>query len=488
MLAAKAQYSVGDAKKYFREHLAVGDYYTEGQQVPGHWFGKGAGDLGLAGVTTEEQIARLCDNLHPQTGQRLTQRQKTTRAEMGADGTERERANRRVFYDLTFSPPKSVSIAALVGDEPRIVKAHERAVAMALNELQPFAATRVRKNGQCNDRTTENIVAAVFRHDSSRALDPHLHSHCIVFNATFDAVERQWKALQNHDVLVAQKFIENVYYHELTHELREFGYAIENKPRGDFEIQGISPALIEKFSKRHREIDQKTKELLVKEPEKAKENIAAIRENIAHRERPPKVRDLALSRLQGLWDKQLTAPERDSLRKLRVHEPPIIYTPAAVVEKAVTWAEEHLFERRSLVNEHDIWRHALEHARGENISLADIQAVARERGYIRDKDKPGRVTIREHLQREWAIVCAAKDGRFKFASFHAEYRSNNQQLDDEQRRAVERIMVSRGFVTLFRGGAGTGKSYTLREVQRELQRTGRFVQVVAPQRQQVLDW
>ena len=487
MLAAKAQYSVGDAKKYFREHLAVGDYYTESQQVPGHWFGKGAEDLGLAGVTTEEQFARLCDNLHPQAGQRLTQRQKTTRAEMGADGTERERANRRVFYDLTFSPPKSVSIAALVGDEPRIVKAHERAVAMALNELQPFAATRVRKNGQCNDRATQNIVAAVFRHDSSRALDPHLHSHCIVFNATFDRVEGQWKALQNHDMLVAQKFIENVYYHELARELREFGYAIENKPRGDFEIQGISPALIEKFSKRHREIDQKTKELLAKEPEKAKENIAAIRENIAHRERPPKVRDLALSRLQGLWDDQLTAPERDSLRKLRVHEPPMSYTPAAVVEKAVTWAEEHLFERRSLVNEHDIWRHALEYARGENISLADIQAVSRERGYIRDKNKPGRVTIREHLQREWAIVCAAKDGRFKFAPFQAEYRSNNQQLDDEQRGAVERLMNSRGFVTLFRGGAGTGKSFTLRELQRELQRTGRFVQVVAPQRQQVLD-
>jgi ATP-dependent exoDNAse (exonuclease V) alpha subunit len=47
MLAAKAQYSLGDAKKYFSEHLCVGDYYTEGQQVLGHWFGKGAELLGL---------------------------------------------------------------------------------------------------------------------------------------------------------------------------------------------------------------------------------------------------------------------------------------------------------------------------------------------------------------------------------------------------------------------------------------------------------
>jgi conjugative relaxase-like TrwC/TraI family protein len=134
-----------------------------------------------------------------------------------------------------------------------------------------------------------NIVAAVFRHDTSRALDPHLHTHCIVFNATFDPVEARWKALQNHDMLVAQKFIENVYYHELSRALRRFGYGIENQRRGDFEIKGVSPALIEKFSKRHQEIDQKTRELLEREPEKANGNIAAIRENIAHKERARKI-------------------------------------------------------------------------------------------------------------------------------------------------------------------------------------------------------
>ncbi|MGH7991768.1 MAG: relaxase domain-containing protein, partial [Limisphaerales bacterium] len=100
----------------------------------------------------------------------------------------------------------------------------ERAITAALNQLQSFAATRVRKNGQCADRTTGNIVAAVFRHDTSRALDPHLHSHAIVFNATFDSVECQWKALQNHEMMVAQKFIENVYYHELARDLVRFGY------------------------------------------------------------------------------------------------------------------------------------------------------------------------------------------------------------------------------------------------------------------------
>src|SRR5438309_10037469 len=175
MLAAQAQYSLGNARKYFEEHLRVGDDYTDGQQVLGQWYGEGAEKLGLSGTTRGAEFLRLCENLHPQTGERLTLRNKTTRVEVGQDGEEHQSANRRVFYDFTFSPPKSVSVAALVGNDARIVEAHERAVAAALNQLQSFAATRVRKNGKCTDRATENIVAAVFRHDSSHAPDPHVH-------------------------------------------------------------------------------------------------------------------------------------------------------------------------------------------------------------------------------------------------------------------------------------------------------------------------
>ena len=44
-------------------------------------------------------------------------------------------------------------------------------------------------------------------------------SHCLLFNATFDPVEEKWKALQNYEILKAQKFIDNVYQHILTREL-----------------------------------------------------------------------------------------------------------------------------------------------------------------------------------------------------------------------------------------------------------------------------
>jgi hypothetical protein len=59
-------------------------------------------------------------------------------------------------------------------------------------------------------------------------------------------------------------------------------------------------------------------------------------------------------------------------------------------------------------------------------------------------------------------------------------------LDGEQREALERILLSCNYVTLFRGGAGTGKSHTLREVVAGLREAKRNTFVIAPQRQQVL--
>jgi conjugative relaxase-like TrwC/TraI family protein len=487
MLAPKAQYNLGDAKKYFKEHLAVGDYYAEGQTVPGHWFGQGAAELGLNGITTGDEFTRLCENLHPQTGERLTLRQKTTRTEMGADGKERERANRRVFYDFTFSPPKSVSIAALVGDDSRIVEAHEQAVTLAMNQLQNFAATRVRKNDQCTDRPTGNLATAMFRHDTSRALDPHLHTHCIVFNATFDAIEKQWKALQNHEMFAAQKFVENVYYHELTRELVKFGYQIENKPRGDFEIKGVAPALIERFSKRHREIDRQTRELLARESAKAEGNLAAIRENIAHKERPRKIRDIGLAKLQTVWAGQMTADELSSLHQLTVAKSPELVPDVKVAEQAVVWAEQHLFERRSIVNEHQLWRHALERVRGQGVSLADIQAVTRQRGYLRFDHHPGQVSTREHLERELQIVHAVRQGISDCHPLVWEPKPFDSKLDEEQREALAALVSNRNRVLVFRGGAGTGKSFVLHELVGQIRDGGRGVVVLAPQRQQVLD-
>jgi len=476
VLTAKAQYSLNNAEKYFKEHLSAGDYYAEGKRVPGEWFGDGARRLGLRGKVGMDDFVKLCRNIAPGTDERLTLRMKTQ--------------NRRVFYDFTLSPPKSVSIVALVGGDRRIEEAHQRAARIAFAELEKFAAARIRKNGASRYRTTGNIIGAMFHHDTSRDLDPHLHSHGVIFNGTRDEAEGCWKALETYEMLAACKFVENVYYHELAKDLRRYGYELENSRRGDFEVKGISPLLIQKFSKRHNQIDRETQALLEAEPEKRNGNLKDIRENIAHNKRARKIRDIGRTRLNALWATQISTDEKLAIANASQRN--VVrrkaFTARDAVTAGITWAEEHLFDRRSVVNEFELWRHALEHGRGQNFSLADVQRLTQARPYVRNEtEHPHKVTTRKTLEREKEIVRLAQEERGRFAPLSAKHKIQNPSLDGEQRAAVQRILASRDYVTLFRGAAGTGKSFALKEVRAGLVAADRPVHVIAPQRQQVMD-
>jgi len=483
MVTAKTQYNLKNAEEYFEEHLAVGDYYDEGQRIAGEWIGLGAERLGLAGKVRAEDFLRLCENQHPSSGEMLTQRLNTARTDGGENA-----ANRRIFFDFTFSPPKSVSIAAFLGKDERIREAHNRAVRLALRDFEAFTATRVRVGGTQSDRSTGNFAAALFTHDTSRTLDPHLHTHCIVFNATFDATENRWKALQNHELLRARKFAENAYYHELTRELRGFGYRIRNRVRGDFEVEGVSEQLCERFSKRHTQIDEALTKLLAEKPELAGANFQALRAQLATAERTRKQKHLSQAELLTLWESQLGEAERASLRQLsKLPGNDLNEKKSITVNEAVQWAEEHLFDRNSVVRECQVWQEALGRARGESFSVSQLKEFTERRGYIRDKEHPGTVTLREVLLREWEIIQTAKDGVGDSWPLVANPRPVNPKLDDEQRRALDALMSSINTVSVFRGGAGTGKSFVLNELVEQLRESGRRVVVLAPQRQQVVE-
>ena len=114
MITARPQKNLKAAKNYFREHLAQGDYHSENQTVQGYWFGKGMERLGLVPTApvAELEYLRLCDNLHPVTGDRLTVRQRT--------------ADRRVFFDFVVSAPKSISLVAFLAGDHRVIEAMTR--------------------------------------------------------------------------------------------------------------------------------------------------------------------------------------------------------------------------------------------------------------------------------------------------------------------------------------------------------------------------
>jgi len=481
VVTAKTQYNLKNAKEYFEEHLCVGDYYDEGQRVAGEWMGLGADRLGLSGKVGAEAFLRLCENRHPASGESLTQRLNTTRMDEAGDNT----ADRRIFYDFTFSPPKSVSVAAFVGEDARILEAHAQAVRSALREFEAFATTRVRMGRSNIDRSTGNFTAALFTHDTSRALDPHLHTHCIVFNATFDAVENRWKALQNFELLQARKFAENLYYHELARKLRGFGYEIHNQARGDFQIEGISDEICERFSKRRIQIDEAIKKLLAEKPECAGGDMMAMRRLLATAERARKQKELSRDEQRALWNGQLSETERAALRQLQ-KQPEKVTSNRVNVGEAVQWAEDHLFDRNSVVLECQLWQHALERGRGENLSVTELKEFTRQRDYIRNPERPSEVTTREVLLREMEIVQTVKDGVGNCRPLVENSFTANPKLDAEQRLALDALLCSTHAISLFRGGAGTGKSFVLRELVEQVRQSGKSLAVLAPQRQQVV--
>ena len=381
-----------------------------------------------------------------------------------------------------------MSLAGFLGEDARVLEAHALAVKSALGEFEAFASTRIRADGAQSDRRTGNFAAALFTHNTSRSLDPHLHTHCIVFNATFDSVENRWKALQNYELLRTRKFAQNAYYHELARALRAFGYRVRNLPRGDFLVEKIPTELCDRFSKRDAEIDKALARLLAEKPELAGGNIADLRARLATEKRTRKQKDLSRDELRALWDAQLSQAERELLRGLseggisgaKEHE-------GVTVAEAVQWAEEHLFDRNSVVRECQVWQEALGRARGEDFSVADLKDFAERRGYIRDDERPGEVTKRDVLLREWEIVQTAKEGVGDCSPLVAIPQPVNPKLDDEQRKALEGLLTSTNLVSVFRGGAGTGKSFVLYELVEQLREAGRPVAVLAPQRQQVVD-
>ena len=105
-------------------------------------------------------------------------------------------------------------------------------------------------------------------------------------------------------------------YHELTRELRGFGYRIRNRTRGDFQIEGVSDELCERFSKRHAQIDAALEKLLADKPELKRADVMALRRHLATAERSRKQKDLSSDELRRLWDAQTTSEEQAVLRRL----------------------------------------------------------------------------------------------------------------------------------------------------------------------------
>lgn len=452
--------------KALGEYLRQADYYAQGMKVEGTCHGQLCAAVGLAeGATiTDEAFGRIASNHHAQTGEKLT---------------ERMAAGRRAGYDATFNAPKSVSIQAFLGGDDRLLAAHETAVTEALRELETHACHQTGRGVNKRYVLSGAIAAAVFRHGESRALDPHLHSHAFIFNVTrSDSTGGRLLALESSNIFERTKYLTEVYRNALARKVQQLGYQIERRTNG-FELAGLSPDLLERFSKRAQERDRA---IAVHEAELGRE--------LSHDEIAILVRENRAAKQYELTSKevrqgQLTQVSTSELEQLRALKSGAPRTPSEAVSlpEAIARAAEHLFERRTVVPEHGLTAEVLRETYGAH-TLAEIKSglAATERLLRSD----GHVSTQEALDLERALVrqlnagVGAHDGGFGFLSS-----SESVLLTREQRHAVETALDSRDSVTVLRGRAGTGKTQALATLIEGVTRHGAKVACFAPSTQAV---
>jgi conjugative relaxase-like TrwC/TraI family protein len=472
---------------YAQRHLEHSDYYDEHRKVQGEWQGRGAELLGLRGQVTREQFESVREGLHPETGEFLRPRHSADR--VAPDGSEQSKG--RSLYDLTFSAPKSVSVQAIVGGDERLIAAHDKAVRDALAEVERYAATRVRLNGANENRTTGNLTAATYRHDTSRELDPQLHTHAVTANLTYDGVEGRWKALQASDLYERRAYLTEVYRNSLAREVRSLGYDIDPKrdSRGrdyGFEIRGISDGLLERYSQRSAQRDAAIEQFTSENGRKPTDNEVAV---LVRESRADKLAEISTEQVRQQQQERLSPAEAHTLESLRAGQLGRTIDRAfafAPEVEALNHAKEHLFERSSVVDTHELLAEALRYGRGD-VELGRLQgALQLEQAQGSTLRVGERLATRESLEREQRLIAIVDHGIDRHDRLLGEHEFQpSQHLRDEQQRAVNYILESRDFAMNLRGAAGTGKTATLQEIDRGARVGGREVMAIAPTRSAV---
>lgn len=477
MLIATQGKSVIATRQYFETVLTQGDYYL-GQEVSGQWHGRGADSLGLGrgSDVTKDQFSSLLEGRHPKLGTSLTQRL---------------REDRRPGMDLTFSVPKSVSLAWAINGDERILDALRKSVQETMaQDVEPLMQRRVRtgQHAATKQRTqTGKLIYADFLHKTSRPVDgkpdPHLHIHAFVINWTeqngkhyageFAEIVRQRPSLQAKFEARLARTLKN-----------ELGYAVEKsrfmqsgRLKSGWEIKGLSRDTVMKFSRRTKQVEEVAKKNgITNEAEKSK---------LGAKTREKKQTGLTIDHLRKEWRSRLTDDERKSFGGLQADKQrDQSKNENAQAEQSLKHALDHHLYRQSTVEQHQVIGTALEH--GLTVSPEQMkQTFDRMQVIRRSRDVEGAqrkfVTTREVLNSEKEMINFARDGRgTRKAIGKREHVFARTWLNDQQQAAVKHVLNCRDTVMAVTGGAGTGKSSLMEEAAEAVRGNGKEVFTFAP--------
>jgi conjugative relaxase-like TrwC/TraI family protein len=469
MIRAISTINSSAAKAYFADALQPSGYYINQQELPGQFYGRLADRLGVTGQTDKHSFDAICDNLHPFTGERLTPRTKDTRI---------------VAWDISYHCPKSVSIAHVLSGDDHILHAFQEAVRETMKEMEQDLLTRVRRNGKDEDRHAGEMVIAEFIHQTARPVngeicDPHIHSHNLVSNLTWDAHESRFKAGQFREINRSLPYFQKRYHKRFADKLMSLGYRIR-PTKSAFEIEGIPNDVIALFSKRSSEIGEFAKEHNITDP-KALDQLGA-------KTRRKKQKDMSMDELKAEWRRQISEvlPRDKDQEDVIVRHSEKVVSPSLSPQVCVDYASKDKFERLSTISDRRLLESAYRYAVGNNsLSLNDItEAFKNDPSFIHVKDGFQNIcTTKEVLFEEREMVNMARNGQRRFKPLFSQV--PNIALDGQAKTAITNILTSTNLVSIISGAAGSGKTTTLTELDRHFKAAGKNALYVAPTAQAV---
>ena len=478
------------------------------------WAGKGAEELGLTGPVDPATFRAVLEGKVPDgSGAELGRR--------GKDGEVLHRPGR----DLTLSAPKSVSLAALVGGDARVVDAHDRAVARTLAWFERnVAETRMKdpETGRMVRTGDQKTVIATFRHDTSRNLDPALHTHAVIANMV-QGGDGKWRSMANEKLYDSKMLLGALYRSELAAGLARLGYGIEKTHAdGRFEIAGVSREVVEAFSTRRAEIEAAVAERGGGE--------TADNQRLAQRAalmtRAAK-RDVDRDELRESWQRQAASlgfdarglaaeamsneagrdlsPEaqrdagaalgagaggrEDGMSAGAVGEAGATSGPPPLAAEALDWAVAHLSEREAVFARTDLLAAALAWNPGA-VAVGDIEreVAAREAaGTLHAARLPGAeglLTTDRAVGDERETIALMQAGQRRGAvpmrARAVDKALRGGPLTAGQKEAVKLILSSEDRTVGVQGYAGSGKTTMLRRARTLLEKKGYAVRGLAP--------
>ena len=483
--------SSGQAASYYE----ADDYYTGDDMAPSAWEGQAAADLGLSGEVDRDDFRALLD------GRVAGEQLGTVR-----DGVTEHRPG----WDITFSAPKSVSIMAQVAGDKRLMAAHGAAVKTALGHVERhMAATRIRNGGEVAREATANLAVATFRHETSRALDPQLHTHSVILNMTKSA-DGAWRSLEPRALYQLQKQIGAIYRQELAANARALGYEIVAGKESMFEIAGVPERAIDALSVRTAEIDARLAERGTSREaaSAAEKQVAALDTRTAkvHTERGELVADWRKTASEagfGYEARHALVDASTARAASPNHAATLKNAGEHFAHRAVACAIEKLSERQSVFGANALHEEAGRFGLG-NTSYAGISAAidrAARDGTLLPReflDKRGAsftgFTTRENVEIETRMLRSEVAGRgaslpvaspldaAKIVARAAKAsEGEGRPWNHGQREATTQLLANRNRITAVQGYAGTAKTTTvLATFAREASARGFRVTALAP--------